>query len=251
MVTIETRVPLVIQRSGESERYRHIIDVGKKIFSGSNLLVDGGIITADDVSKIGRFNAEASPLNPHAPYIKEKGDAVVYEDPSTYNNWESKGGPQEHINLSTVGAGILYAEARRKIFELAEEVEIPEWITTARKRILEMNTFHLQAGAEFHDIGREITHIFFTNSLWGDKILKEIGIRDDIRSVLPDESVMLTPPDEDMNKVFQHMDPMAIMIRFIDEFAKRKPGTNRILQPEDFNSEYQKEWGKRYLSKPS
>lgn len=234
------------------KRYEYIVDAGRRIFAGSALVDPLKVIGRDDLELIRRFHGEISPMNPQSPWrLKGRGaqrreGAIV--DPSTYENWELPGGPLEHIGLATRAAEIIVREIQQN---LKTEKEVGD--DSLRKIIRELehiNPLHTAAATAFHDEGREITHIFFTNEKIGAAMLRKMGVRADIREIIPDETILLLPPEEDMTLAVRHLKPETVMIWIADNLGKRKPGSNRLLISEDFDATTQEEWASGYINKP-
>jgi len=214
-------------------RYAFIVEQGKSQFADSALVDPNRKITEGDLALITAFHKMVSPLNPDNPY----GNAVAPQNPldlpqisdtSTYGNWEAPGGPLEHIELATLAAKFL-----------VEKLAIPG-----------IDPLHAAAAAALHDEGRGITHLFYTNETIGKRMLQQIGIRADLTQVMPSEDVMLIPLDEDMDAAIERLSPETVIIRIADEFGKRATGTNRLYQPEDYDTWDRQRWADGYTNRP-
>lgn len=234
------------------ERFDYVVEKGKKIFKSSALLDDRKQITTAELGLIEQFHREVSPTNPANPWRLVKEDRSVEKgqiaDPSSFFNWESPGGPLEHIELSLRAADFITREMQNSL-RPENEINDPA-IEKIFKGIREIDPLHASAAAAFHDEGREITHIFYTTSLIGERLLKSIGVREDIRKILPDDKILFTSLDLDMDRVIEDLDPEAIIIQTADIFGKRKAGLNRLQRMGDFNSLTQRSWIESYLQRP-
>lgn len=177
-----------------------------------------------------------------------RGGYHVLSDPSTFDNWEDIGGPQEHMDLVMKGASVLTRLVQSHLKTDAQATS--QWEEESIHKLRVINPFHAAAAGGLHDVGRFITHTFFSNDLIGRSILNKVGVRKDIGKVHPDEGVMQAAPGT-MYDVIKSAEPEAVIIRIADEFSKRAPGTNRTLMPEDFSPDFQDAWGKRYTNRPS
>lgn len=234
------------------ERYKYVVETGRLLFENSGLVDRNRKITREDLSLIDQYHQAVSPVNPSNPWRVvpvqrsiSKGEIV---DASIYGNWDAFGGPLEHIHLATKAAEIIVTEIHKHLKnpdELRTPCERFTW-----EEVRKVDPLHAAASAGLHDEGREITHIFFTNEVIGNRLLKGIGVREDIIAVLPSESVMLTPEDESMDEVIRGLNPEAVILRIADEFGKRVPGRNRLFQLTDYDEGNQEAWAQRYISRP-
>lgn len=249
---LETLKPKIITDKEAGQRYHHLVALGRKKFEGTALLNDSSQITDADIAALVEFHRESSPTTPKSPWrqaqefrSRDEGQIV---DSSTYGNWEAIGGPLEHINLASDAAKII-TELIKKHARVLQEND-PLWLHKAILEIQQVEPLHAVAAALLHDEGRGVTHLFYTNEVIGNALLRRIGIREDLRDVLPNEQLMLTPPDEDFNEALQQLSAEAVIIRLADEFGKRFPRTNRIYQPSDYDAWDRDTWAIGYISRP-
>jgi hypothetical protein len=246
----EIRVPHTIERLGKEARYKQIVSTLKETFHESGLVRSFLLITEHDLGKISLAFNLISPLRTESrDIVTQRGEHYVLYDPSTFDNWEDVGGPQEHMDLVMKGAGIVTRLIQEHL--KPEEGAENQWQEKTIHEIKQINPYHAAAAGGLHDIGRELTHIFYSNDLMGGSILNKAGVRKDVQRVEPDERVMQVPEDQDMYEAIKKLPPEAVIIRIADEFSKRAPGTNRTLQLEDFSPVAQEAWGKRYTDRPS
>jgi hypothetical protein len=226
-------------------RYDYVVGVGKDLFTESGLVIPGRQITEGDLKLIHNFHDAVAPTNPANPWRLQREERPVAKDPSFYANWELPGGPLEHINLAQASAGkiteILQANLRKK-----PKRNFSRIINLIRI----IDPYFVAAGAGLHDEGREVTHTYYTNEKIGEILLTKMGIRPDLIGIMPDEQIMLTPPDKDMNMVINRLSPEEVIVRLADEFGKRVPGTNRLYNPKDYSAWDRKKWMNGYLNKP-
>jgi hypothetical protein len=241
----EIRVPHTIERAGQGERYQFIVEEGRKIFQNSGIIDSSTPITEADIDKVHRLHKIISPK-------KWENKTVILhkeiDDPSTFGNWEDPGGPLEHINLAMESAPILLAEVLKNL-KSEGEVDNPR-IKEIIQKLKTVNPNLLAVAAGLHDEGRELTHIFLRTDLVGGSLLNKIGVIDEVKQILPEEKLMLTPLDKDMNEEVLDMSPEAVLIRIADDFGKRMGGTGRLMQPSDIKSDSQEAWAKRYRERP-
>lgn len=240
----DIRVPETIKKAGQEQRYTFIVAEGRRILSDSAITNPSKTVSSSDIALINRLNqtvapSKATPITDTTPQIF---------DPSTFDNFTKPGGPLEHINLTVIGSQILFHEIISFLHPVT--TGMPEWKKRDILEIGNINPYHLAASAGLHDFGRNVTHIFGRTELVGDSLLNKIGVRRDIISILPQEKVMLTPEEQDINDVIKSMPAEAVIIRLTDEFAKRKPGAQRLFTREDFTEATQEEWARRYVSRP-
>jgi hypothetical protein len=234
------------------ERFTFVVRKGREMFNNSPLLDSGRPISYADLEPITSFHKEVSPQNPQHPFRLDKKERGIAEgeiaDSSFYSNWESPGGPLESINLARDSAPIIldFLISNLKL----EDDSSADWVRKAMGELKSTKPEIVAAASALHDEGREITHIFYTNDLIGTRLLRKIGIREDIVSILPDEKVMLTPQTESMDEAIQNLPIAAVIVFLADDFGKRVPGTNRLFQPEDFSQEEVENWAENYLSRP-
>lgn len=251
-MTETSEKPRVLIDEEAGERYKYVVENGKNIFTGSSLLDPSQPITDTDLDLIATFHKTVSPQNPNHPWRLTKEERSIEQgqiaDPSTFGNWESVGGPLEHIQLAGK-AGFEISKILKDHLKPEEEIT-EEWAKKAFEHIVRLDPHRIAAAASLHDEGREVTHLFYTNDLIGRRMLERIGIRNDIVGIMPDEVVMQVPQDESMIEYMQKMEPEAVMVRIADEFGKRKAGTNRLTMPNDFDAETQKKWGENYINRP-
>ncbi len=158
-------------------------------------------------------------------------------DSSKYDNWELPGGPLESFLLTGEAAEFF---TREIMSHLRPEAH------------LNVDPFHAKAAALLHDVGRVLTHTYYSNEVLGSAALKKMGIREDIRNILPEETIMLTTPvsQEAMDRAIRSLDPAAVIVRMADEFGKRYPGSRRLYTPEDYDTWDRNAWAANYLSRP-
>src|SRR3989344_1810241 len=243
----EIRVPHTIERLGKEKRYAFIVNEGR-IFDNSPIKDPSMEPGEKDLERVSSFLSAISPVAYKDSWGGEVEVSNKASDPSTYDNWDKPGGPQEHMDpLAMKGAVIitkLIQENLKPTDKLDKEgVEIAE-------QMRKINPFHAGVAAGLHDLGRELSHIFETTELVGGSLANKIGIRKDIQEVFPDERIMLTPPEKNMNDRIKELPAEAVILRIADEFCKRMCGTNRTFTIDDFSPEFQKKWGERYVNRP-
>lgn len=250
VVRSEIRVPNTIDKLGKKERYKQIVADLRSTFEGSGLVRSLRQITEHDLGLISLAFNTISPLVPESKQViaEDKARPHKLNDPSTFDNWEDVGGPQEHMDLVMKGAGVLTRLIQSHLKPQTQAVN--QWEEKSIHKLSEINPYHAAAAGGVHDIGRFITHTFFSNDLIGGSILNKVGIRKDISRVHPDERVMQATPGT-MYEVMKSIEPEAVIIRIADEFSKRVAGANRILQLEDFDPVAQEAWGRRYTNRDS
>lgn len=239
--------------SEAAERYKLVTDVGKNMFENTALADAARPITQDDLRLIRQYHRKISPANPDSPWRREtvnksldKGEIV---DPSTYDNWEAPGGPLEHIELATKAAEIIVRTVQNHL-KSEDKVDDPR-LKQIIRIIHKIDPLHTAAAAGFHDEGRELTHIFYTNEVIGKKLLERMGIRRDIREIMPEEQVLLLPPEQDMMERIRDLNPEEVLLWIADIQGKRKPGMNRLLRMSDINQKGAVEkWAAGYTSRP-
>ncbi len=244
--------PPVIVDPEAGERYSFVIEQGQKLLAGTAILESTKPVTAADVDAIRRYHKAVSPTNAEHPWRLTPANkslaAGEIVDLSSYANWDKPGGPEEHIELATKGAEIVVEYIKNHLKDI-QDVEEP-WAQKAINDLYTLNPHHTAAAAALHDDGRFVTHLFYTNEAIGKRALERIGIREDILAVLPNESLMQTPADQSMDEAIQKLPPEAVLVRLLDEFAKRAPHTNRLKQVEDFRPAEQTNWSDPYQDKP-
>ncbi len=245
------KAPVILEGWG-ARRYEMVAETARSMLDGSGIIDPAKPITEQDPPLLVQVRTVISPNRYKTPWAEmdgtpSKGGIV---DPSTFGNWELPGGPKEHIDLTMQAADPVTETIR---FHLLDTHEVSdEWAKRAIEQLQAVDKNHLAVVMGFHDFGREaLTHIFGTTELVGGSLLNKIGVVEHIKDKLPSERLMLTSPNEDMFEVFKGMHAEAVVARYIDEFAKRKPGMNRLMQPDDFDPAAQEAWAARYLSKPS
>lgn len=243
--TPEVVVPHTIERAGQEKRYQFIVDEGKEFFQGSGIVDSSISITENDIGRVRRFHNIVSPKN--WVDFGEIGPKEI-EDPSTFGNWEDPGGPLEHINLAMESAPILLEEILKNL-KSEDDVDDPR-IKSAIDSLRKANPNLLAVAAGLHDEGRELTHIFLRTDLVGGSLLNKIGVIDEIKQILPEEKLMLTPLDQSMDEAVLDMSPEAVLIRIADDFGKRMGGTERLMQPSDIKPDVQEAWAQRYRARP-
>lgn len=245
------RPPVIVDREA-GERFLFVVDKGRELFAGSALFDVKKEVTAQDVELIGKFYRAVAPTNLDNPWRLVPSERAVERgeiaDPSTFANWEAAGGFQEHFQLTTKAA-VFITEALKKHLRPLDTVADGR----ARSAIADLrycNPQLLAAAAGLHDIGRTVTHIFYTTELIGKRVLRRIGIREDVQKLLTDESVMLTPLGRSMDEAIAGLPAGSVVVRLADEFGKREPGTNRTRQLADFDAAKQAAWGDAYVKRP-
>lgn len=236
------------------ERFIDIMQVGKRIFSESALLDPEKQIRSTDLIKVGEFLGECSPQRSgwrlenkfDKEKIEQRKNERKYTDWSTFGNWSEPGGPLESFELASEAGAIILG----LINDNPPDIDSEEWVLNARKKLDKVDPNLLRVAGLLHDSGRLLTHLFLTNEKIGNLLLKKIGIRDDIISILPDEKIMLASPYTSMDKVIQQTDPSAVILRIADEFGKRYPGSNRLYNPGDYDAFNREQWAANYVNKP-
>lgn len=234
------------------DRFSDIVEVGQRIFGQSALVEMSREVTAPDLIRIGEFLGECSPIR--TGWRLEKGTHSIesrlssrkYVDWSTFGNWADPGGPLESFHLASESSALILDLLRSNPRAGSDS----DYVDTTISKLSETNPDLLRAAGLLHDSGRLLTHLFLTNEKLGDLLLKKIGIRDDIVSILPQENVMQIESTEDMDDVLNGLDPRAVIIRIADEFGKRYPGSNRLYQPSDYDSWNRQEWARNYVNRP-
>lgn len=246
----EIRVPNTIDRLGKKERYKQVVADLRSTFEGSGLVRSFRQITEHDLGLISLAFNTISPLVPESQQViaEDKAHPHKLNNPSTFDNWEDVGGPQEHMDLVMKGAGALTRLIQSHLKPKAQAVN--QWEEESIHKLAQINPYHAAAAGGLHDVGRFITHTFFSNDLIGGSILNKVGIRKDISRVHPDERVMQATPGT-MYEAMKNIEPEAVIIRIADEFSKRVAGANRILQFEDFDPVAQEAWGRKYTNRDS
>lgn len=260
-----------------NERFAHIVDVGRELFAGSNLLTDPNLpegerdyrkITGIDLELLNQFHKITSPANPDDPWrmekrtdprIEDNNDKRRIFDPSFFANWNDPDGPKEHIDLTVQAAPIVLDHIVGNLKDTAEVKQ--KWAVEAITELKSLDVNLLKAATSLHDTGRLITHDFYRTGSIGDSMLKEIGIRQDLLDMMPSESVMLTKPkevddegnlethDQAMDRVMTSLPAPAVLTRVLDEFGKRAPGTNRLYQPKDYGRWDRYKWADGYVNR--
>ena len=238
------------------KRFDYVVVVGQKVFSNSALLEANADkqISSQDLILIEAYHKEVSPTNPTQPCRVQKEDRPQAKDASFYANWDLPGGPLESIELASNAAGFIVQLIQENIKN--EDQHADNWSKETIQKLQSLDPNHAAAAGALHDEGREITHQFGVNEYIGNALLKKIGIREDIRAVLPNEEVMLAKPEgnetiqDAMDRMIRSLDPEAVIVRIADEFGKRAPGTNRLYQPEDYDAWDRNTWAERYLNNP-
>lgn len=240
------------------ERYDYLVRSGQRIFATSSLLeVNTNRRVSDaDLRLVHQFHYEVSPQNPQKPWRIEQQDRLAEKDSSYYANWELPNGPLESIELAGIAADFFVREIRAHLYY--PNASNPTWLNNAIYRLEVLDPNHAAAAGLFHDEGRQITHQFGVNEYIGNALLRRIGIRRDIRKVLPDEQVMFVtdqngkPSQTAMDQVINNLDAEATIVRLADEFGKREPtARTRIYTPEDYTLWDRQSWAKRYASNPN
>ena len=234
-------------------RYERVVDAEANTFTGSNLLTVGVQITDADLKLIAKFHSQVSPTNPGHPYRLQKptytdedfGHRIT--DVSFFGNWESSGGPLEHIEQATAAAAEILQILQSRLRQPEENQ--PQWQNDAVDVIQRSYPNFVAAAAALHDDGRLVTHIYWTNELIGSALHRRIGIRPDLMSIMPREDVMQVPLDLNMDSKIQSLPPLAVIVRLADEFGKRAPMTNRLYMPKDYDSWDRNAWAKGYIEK--
>ena len=234
------------------ERYESVLRAAKFILTNTALTDPEREITEDDLIKINIYHEYASPVNQDNHWKLRASDNIIprsgIRDGSTYGNWESNGGPLEHINLA-MKAGDRVTRLLQENLRNSDELT-DQWAIDAVSQLRNANPLAVAAAMGLHDEGREVTHTYLVNDLVGNQILREVGVREDLLEIMPDESVMLTPREESMDETIQSLNPLAVAVRIADEFGKRAPGTKRTYQPEDYNAWDRNKWAEGYISRP-
>jgi hypothetical protein len=170
-MTQESAHILVDQELGD--RYKAIASIGRHIFVNSPILMQEGdraligtdlsqaLVARDaqlsdvDVDLVRQFldHQNVSPALSSWRQSKRNipfrtGDLV---DESTYGNWNSPGGPREHIFLAMDAASIL-------------------------AELFGVNKHKMAIVAGLHDVGRLQTHTFYVNELINEALLRRMGV---------------------------------------------------------------------------
>ena len=241
-----TRSSITLTDEPAQLRFSFIVSQGREIFKSSALLDPSLTLTRADLSLIDDFHNKVSPVNPSYPWRLESRKASILngeiEDVSTFANWESLGGPLEHIRLATDSAPIVIAELNKN---LRPDNTLDSDVLRARDEIVKIDPIHSAVVAALHDEGREVTHMLYFNELVGYALLKKIGIRHDLLVVMPGSDVLIIPPGQDIYEVLKSLPAEGVVLRIADEFGKRFPKSNRLYQPDDYL-----QWAKTYTSRP-
>lgn len=157
----EVKVPHTIERLGKEARYRQIVSTLSSIFAGSGLVNPAGDITNYDLGRISVAFNQISPVRGEGQSARQEDNMREYklQDPSTFDNWEDVGGPQEHMDLVMRGADVLthLIQSRLK----PQEKAASQWEEESIHKIRGINPYHAAAAGGLHDVGRFITHTFF------------------------------------------------------------------------------------------
>lgn len=246
--TAEVRPSLLVDKEA-GERYKQVVEAGRKLFRGSALCDSAREVTQEDFRLAIEFHKELSPTNPKQPFrIKPRttpwssGEII---DWSTFADWETPGRTLEHVNIASHAAAIIVRELQQNLREPNDSLD--EWARKASQEIEKVSPYHAAAAAALHDAGRLVTHLGYTNERIGRALLTRMGIRRDIVSLLPDESIMQLLPDKDMGKAIQSLPTEAVIIRMADDFGRRYFGTQRLVQPSDITSQWMQAWGDKYM----
>jgi len=235
-------------------RFISIEKIGHRIFDNSSLTNPSAEIGANDLVKIGEFLGECSPVTtgwrltnqfPQESDVEDRLSSRKYSDWSSYGNWAEAGGPLESFELASESSAIILDLILKN-----QRTESDPWAKNALEKLATSSPNLLRSAGLLHDAGRLLTHLFLTNEKIGNLLLRKIGIREDIVSILPDEKVMLTPLNKSMDETIQNMDPNAVIIRIADDFGKRFPGSKRLYKPEDFTQENREQWASNYSKRP-
>jgi len=235
-------------------RYADIVGIGQRIFGNSALTNSSLEVESQDLVKIGEFLGECSPERtgwrlknqfPKESDVEGRLSSKKYADWSSFGNWSEAGGPLESFELASESSAIILDLILKNPKEDGDSR-----VSKTLEVLQHSNSNLLRSAGLLHDVGRLLTHLFLTNEKIGNLMLRKIGIRDDIVSILPDEKVMLTPHDQSMDSVIQEMNPNAVIIRIADELGKRFPGSQRLYRPEDFDESNREQWARNYIGRP-
>lgn len=233
-----------------AHRLAVLINTGISFFSMSRLIQSALPLSDEDLERISEWHQVTNPRtnewrtgSPLARLDAIEGEHIA--DPSSYGNWDAPGGPAEHISLATAAVPIIIDLLQSNLRHGSTSPPMNEIIL----KLSNADARLAIAAAALHDEGRKATHIFHTTSEFGDFLLQEIGIRDDVLSLMPTENVMLVPENDDLLHVLLSLDPLAVIVRIADEFGKRVPGQDRLYGPEDYSSWDRQQWLNGYLER--
>jgi len=235
------------------ERFRYVESVGVEMFKGSGLVDPQKEITREDIELIDQFHETVSPVNPDKPWRLDPADRDTARgeiaDRSFFRNWNSAGGPREHIHLAIRAAEIIARELKANVKHSGEEK--PEYASQAIEELNGLNPLLVSAAAALHDDGRLITHLQGNDKI-RDTLLKKIGVRKDIMECSFDDGMVLTTPeDASMDTVVQNLTIKQIILKIADEFGRRSAADNtHTMSLAEYNTGSQEEWAARYLSRP-
>lgn len=231
------------------QRINYIITKGREILEDSAVIDPNKSITRRDLKLIDQYHKVVSPLNPDYPWRINGLTKSPYGnrrpiDNSVFHNWEAPGGPLEHIRLAANSAEIItrLLQAHPRPTSYVSNTLVAEKI----EELKTVQPLEVAAGAALHDEGRYVTHLFYVNEIMGNIILKRIGVRESLLQLLPDEAVMLTPPEVNMNDVILRLRAGAVVVRLADEFGKRIPKTNKLFTLEELLSRDWQAWADSY-----
>ena len=218
------------------KRMENIANLGRARFASTRLALgnEGLPVSSSEVASVKQFLYQMRPSESQWRMEGAVTQRGVIIDPSTFDSWDRPGGTAEHISLSAVAA--------RKFLAILQ----------ANSNIADLDNLDpnlIEVAALFHDIGRFVTHQFFLSGEVGNWLLNEMNLRQDLRELIPQESIMLGDPQLMEERIFS-LSPAQVLLRMADEFGKRFRGTNRFLHPDDCTRAHWEKWAQEYLRRP-
>jgi len=129
-------------------RMNDVIQIGKHVFAGSEIVNQGEKITYSDVDLARQFLVQSAP-DPKNWY-------------ETGSNWYHPGGPAEHIAICSAVAG-----------EITKQL-------IANSGISSLSVEKMMIVGLLHDLGRLVSHDFFATDMLSDILARHIGINPSI-----------------------------------------------------------------------
>lgn len=252
-----------VPESDIAQRFKFVVETGLKIFGGSALTDSSQPIAQTDLDLIPLFFRREQGVAPTRPDAPWRLSALTNTDPrfngprpdgkpwrpvdgSYFGNWEAPAGPLEHIILAQKAGEFFTNQIKQHLR--------PDLADSEAQEMRSLSAKHAAAAAGLHDAGRTITHAFWSTDMIGGAALNEIGIREDLRRVMPREEVMQTPLDQSMDEVIENIGPEAVIVRLADEFGKRQPGTSHTYLVSGYEewvtSGGADKWAETYTSRP-
>ncbi len=234
------------------ERFEMILDALSDHYTTTDLVEANQEkhISLDDITAIHFAHHRISPItsNWRLERANKSNDRGEIADASTYSNWEAPGGPLESIDYAS---DVAYRLVSLLHEHLKPEEEVDDAWKKSWQEVQQIDPLHAAAAGLLHDEGRFLTHTYYTNEMLANPLYRRLGIRKDIVSVLPSEQVMQVLLDESMDDVIRDLNPEAVIVRIADEFGKRFPGTNRLYQPQDYDTWDRQRWADGYMNRSS